>query len=212
MTRAVLAPSEVLDYAERHAGAMVVQPGRVNPYKIGIELFRDVEERWDKGRFGKEYEECDDRERKRKWDTQLGKGREKIFEVRRIHNDVTFIDAFLTAEFCDAHQLFTYDFNPKTGRREISGRDFHQVKARLLRSLANAGQPVIEVSDANFLNRGELVLRHRHDGEDLHHGYAQETLRHLYRIWGRPVHVETVVEGRKRRLSFDGKELETADL
>ncbi|MGQ0612872.1 MAG: SpoVR family protein [Planctomycetaceae bacterium] len=212
MTRDILAPSEIVDYAERHAGAMVVQPGRVNPYKIGIELFRDIEERWDKGRFGKEYDDCDDRERKRKWDTGLGKGREKLFEVRRIHNDVTFIDAFLTPEFCDDNQLFTYDFNPKTGRKEISGRDFHQVKAKLLRSLANAGQPVIEVADANFLNRGELVLRHRHDGEDLNPGYAQETLRHLHRLWGRPVHAETVVEGRKRRFSFDGKENESADL
>ena len=40
------------------------------PYKLGIELFRDIEERWNKGPFGKEWDECDDCERKRR----LGQG------------------------------------------------------------------------------------------------------------------------------------------
>ena len=31
-----------------------VSGGRLNPYKLGIELFRDIEERWNKGQFGKE--------------------------------------------------------------------------------------------------------------------------------------------------------------
>ena len=30
------------------------RPGALNPYKLGIELFRDIEERWNKGQFGKE--------------------------------------------------------------------------------------------------------------------------------------------------------------
>ena len=80
----------------------------LNPYKIGIELFRDIEERWDKGRFGKEWEECDDLDVKRKWNKEIGLGRQKVFEVRRVHNDITFIDTFLTPEFCIRHKLFTF--------------------------------------------------------------------------------------------------------
>jgi stage V sporulation protein R len=212
MTEQLLEPHEVVDFAERHAGAMVVQPGQLNPYKLGIELYRDIEERWDRGRFGKEFSECEDREVKRTWDTGLGQGREKIFEVRRIYNDVTFVDEFLSADFCDRQKLFTYDFNPKTGRREISGRNFDEIKERLLRSLANGGQPIVEVSDGNFNNRGELVLVHRHDGMDLQLGWAMETLVHLHRLWTRPVHVETAVEGRPRRLSYDGQNHETVEL
>ena len=34
------------------------------------------------------------------------KGREKIFEVRRIYNDVNFIDEFLTPEFVERHQMY----------------------------------------------------------------------------------------------------------
>jgi len=212
MTEKLVDPSEIVDFAERHAGAMAVQPGQVNPYKLGIELFRNIEDRWNKGRFGKEYEECEDLEAKRNWDTGLGQGREKIFEVRRIYNDVTFVDEFLTEEFCDEAKLFTWEYNPKTGRKEITGRDYREIKDKLLRSLANGGQPVIEVTDGNFRNRGELVLTHRHDGEDLDLGQARETLRHLHRLWTRPVHIETLVEDRPRRLTFDGESHETADL
>jgi stage V sporulation protein R len=212
MTEKLLDPSEIIDFAERHAGAMAVQPGKVNPYKLGIELFRDIEERWDKGRFGKEYDECEDLDTKRTWDTGLGRGREKIFEVRRIYNDVTFVDEFLTEDFCDEHKLFTWEYNPKTGRREISGRDYREVKDKLLHGLANGGQPVIEVTEGNFHNRGELVLHHRHDGEDLDLSQARETLSHLHRVWTRPVHVETLLEGRPRRMTYDGESHEIADL
>ena len=212
MTEKLLEPSEIIDFAERHAGAMAIQPGRLNPYKLGIELFRDIEERWNKGRFGKEYEECDDLDAKRNWNTGLQQGGEKIFEVRRIYNDVTFVDEFLTREFCEEHKLFTFETNQKTGRREISSREYREIKDKLLHSLANGGQPVVEVVDGNFRNRGELVLGHRHDGEDLDLGWARETLIHLHRVWTRPVHVETQVEGRPRRLSFDGESHETSDL
>ena len=51
-----------------------MQPGRLNPYKIGIELFRDIEERWDRGQFGKAWLDCDDVARKRDWNTRAGKG------------------------------------------------------------------------------------------------------------------------------------------
>ena len=100
MTRHGLTDAEVIDYADHHSGTMAMSPQRINPYKIGLELFRDIEERWNKGRFGEECDHCDDWETIRKWDKQLGLGREKIFEIRRVHNDITFIDTYLTAEFC----------------------------------------------------------------------------------------------------------------
>ncbi|MEK7865635.1 MAG: SpoVR family protein, partial [Planctomycetota bacterium] len=92
MTTKILNDSEIVDYADHHSGTMGMSPGSINPYKIGIELYRDIEERWNKGRFGKEWDECDDATERRSWDKKLGGGREKIFEVRRIYNDITFLD------------------------------------------------------------------------------------------------------------------------
>ena len=176
MTERALHPSELVDYADHHSGTLGGGSKRLNPYKLGIELFRDIEERWDKGQFGKEYDECTDYVEKAEWDLRLGKGREKIFEVRRVNNDVTFIDNYFTQDFCRRNKLFTYAFNSKTGAFHIDSREFQQVKQKILFQLTNAGNPIILVEDANYQNRSELLLRHRHEGIDLKQDYAQETL------------------------------------
>jgi stage V sporulation protein R len=108
MTEKCLKDSELVDYADHHSGTLSTSPGSLNPYKLGIELWKDIEDRWNKGKFGKEYEECDDMEALKTWDKHLGLGRQKIFEVRRVANDITMIDNFLTKEFCETHKLFTY--------------------------------------------------------------------------------------------------------
>lgn len=207
MTEKALKPSELIDYADHHSGTMAVTPGRLNPYKIGLELFRDIEERWDKGQFGPEWEACDDVVAKENWDLKLGLGRQKIFEVRKIYNDVGFIDAFLTEDFVRRHKLFTYRYDKQTRQYRIDSRDFKEIKRVLLFQLTNFGQPVITVEDANYNNRGELYLKHHHEGVDLHTAYAIDTLAHLAAIWQRPVHIETAVEGEGRVLfSHDGRE------
>jgi stage V sporulation protein R len=205
-----LCDSEVVDFADHHSGTMAMRPGSFNPYKIGIELFRDIEERWNKGRFGKDYEECSDLERKRNWDMNLNEGRQKIFEVRRDHNDITFIDTFLTEDFCRRHRLFSFAFNEHENTYEIESRQFAKVKERLLFMLTNHGRPFISVVDANFRNRRELCLHHNYLGVELKLDYAREVLKNVARIWKRPVHVETVVEKRPVLISFDGSDHTTS--
>lgn len=206
MTQKALKPDELIDYAEHHAGTMGTSPGRLNPYKLGLELLCDVEDRWNKGRFGKEWEECDDQEARRNWDKQLGLGRQKIFEVRRIYNDVGFIDTFLTPEFARRHKFFTYKYNPRTKEYVVDSRDFEAIKRKLLFSLTNFGQPIVVVQDANYGNRGELLLRHEHEGVDLKLDWALDTLENIHAVWTRPVHLETVVEDKRKLFSFDGNE------
>ena len=204
MTRHELTDAEVVDYADHHSGTVAPHPGQLNPYKLGIELFRDIEERWNTGRFGREYEECEDRRKKEEWDRKLGLGREMIFLVRRVYNDITFIDEFLTPEFCEKHKLFSYRFNPETNRYEIESRSFEQIKQRLLFALTNFGRPTISVRDGNYENRGELYLEHEHSGADLKIDDAEATLRNIHRLWTRPVHVESRIEDKPVVLSSDG--------
>jgi stage V sporulation protein R len=206
MTEKVLRDDELIDYADHCAGVFAMPPGSFNPYKVGLELWRDIEERWDKGCFGPEWEECDDHERKMHWDTAAGQGRAKMFEVRRLHNDVTFIDTFLTPDFCERTKLFAYRWNERTERFEIHEREFHAVKKALLRQLTNHGRPVVRVEDANFENRSELLLAHDFQGAELDLAYARDTLRNLARIWGRPVHIHTVLGEKDKLLSHDGLE------
>ncbi len=207
MTEYCLKDAEIIDYADHHSGTVATQPGQLNPYKMGLDLFRDIEYRWDTGRFGEEYEACDDLTAKREWNRNLGQGLEKIFEVRKIHNDVTFIDTFLTEEFCREHKLFVFAYNEKKGRQEVASREFGKVKQQLLFQLTNTGRPFIFVEDANFGNRGELLLAHRHEGLDLDDGMAKKTLINIQRFWRRPVRLRSIRDGKEILYSFDGTEM-----
>jgi stage V sporulation protein R len=206
MTEKACKASEVIDYADHNAGVLSTAPGQWNPYKVGITLLRHIEERWDKGRFGKEWNECEDYEARRTWDKRLGLGRQKIFEVRRLYNDVTFLDEFFTEDFCREHQFFSFGLNERSGNYEIDSREFQKVKQKILFQLTNFGEPFIFVEDANHDNRAELLLRHRHEGTDLHEENARATLAALERIWRRPVNLISVIDGKNKILRYDGKD------
>jgi stage V sporulation protein R len=207
MTRHGLRTSgDVVAYADHTSGTLASSPTRLNPYKLGVELLRDIEDRWNRGCFGREYEECDDLVARQRWNTEAGLGRQKIFQVRRIHNDLTFIDEFLTLDFCRRHKLFSFGYNQQTGYYEVESRQFQQVKQRLLFSLTNLGRPIIYVRDANYKNRGELFLEHRFNGPELSTRYAQDALENVYKLWRRPVHIETMLNNALTVLTYDGHE------
>ena len=174
MTRAVAGPDEIVDFADCHSGATMAQPGQLNPYKMGIELFRHAE------RSGAD-----------------------LFHLRAVHNDTSFIDAVIDEDFAHRHSLYVYGKNPRTGRVEVVDRDWRKVKEQLLTSLAWGGLPQIELVDADHEGKGELLLRHRHDGRDLQLDSAAKTLTQLHELWGRPTHLLTLEEGNGRLLRAD---------
>lgn len=205
MTEKMMDSSEVIDFADRHSGVVAMQQGQLNPYRLGLELFRDIEDRWNKGRFGSEWDNCTSMAERRTWDKKLNLGREKIFQIRKIYTDITFIDEFFTLEFCQRHGFFAYGYDKKRQEYLIESKDFVAVKQKLLSSLTNLGQPSISVLDANYENRSEILLEHTYDGVDLDMQYAKETLRNVASIWTRPAHILTKQEDRLFMLSFDGQ-------
>ena len=204
MTRHILSDAEVVDFADHNAGTMVMQPGQLNPYKLGVELWRHIEMRWDKGQFGREWLACEDPRARDAWDTGAGQGREKIFQVRRTHNDITFIDEFLTPDFCEAQGFFTTRYDRRRDRWIMDSTQFEDIKRQLLEMLATRGAPRVYVADANALNRGELQLDHPHEGLDIKLDWAEQVLGNLSRIWGRPVHLHTVLDDKPVALVHDG--------
>ncbi len=200
LTEKALKSSEVIDYADACSGVLATAPGRLNPYKLGVELLRNIEDRWNKGQYGKEWDECESMEQKRNWDLRTGLGRKKVFEVRKLYNDITFLDEFFTLEFCIDQKFYAFGFQERTGNWEIMSREFKKVKDQLLKMLTNRGQPVIVVEDGNFENRSELLLRHIHEGTDLDANQARDTLRNGAKLWTRPVSLLTKVEGKGKLL------------
>ena len=118
---------------------------------------------------------------------------------------MTFIDEFLTEEFAREQKLFTYGLNKNSGNWEIQSREFREIKKKLLMQLTNFGNPIIDVLDGNWENRGELLLLHTHDGVDLQLDWSRDTLENLYKLWRRPCAIQTRIDAKGTILRFDGK-------
>lgn len=215
MTNYILRDSELITYCEHHSGTLATSPGRLNPYKLGIELLRDVEKRWNTGRYGPEYDACDVMAVRREWGQGkepegriVGKesaGREKIYQIRALYNDVTFLDEFLTPEFVEDQKMYHYRYDPATGKMVVVNRDFNKIKQQLLFMLTNHGQPYIYIMDGNYRNRGELYLSHRHNGPDIEIKHAVETLKNIHSVWKRPVHLYARIDDEPILFSYDGE-------
>ncbi len=121
-------------------------------------------------------------------------GWNRLFEIRESHNDVTFLDEFLTQEFVDDNDYFTYEYTQATGDYRVTSTDYEDVKKKLLLQFTNFGKPTITVHDGNFNNRNELLLAHHYNGVMLDIEQARQTLERVFDLWGRPVNLKTIVK------------------
>ena len=154
-----------LEFLKRHNDVVAPIEGGLNPYYIGFKIFMDLEKRY---------------------------GREKIFEVRALDRDSSFIRRYLTKELCVELNLFQY------GKRnfdfvveEVSDdRGWKSIRDNLALSLGIGGIPHIRVIDLNKKDY-TLTLEHVFDGRELELSYAKETLRYLGKLWGYRVRLNT---------------------
>jgi len=119
-------------------------------------------------------------------------GWDRMLEIRESHNDVTFIDAFLTDEFVREGNYFTYEYSRAAEEHRVASVDADDVRRKLLLRFTNFGKPTVVVLDGNFRNRGELLLGHRFNGVALDEESAKETLKRVFELWGRPVNLATI--------------------
>ena len=119
-------------------------------------------------------------------------GWDRMREVRESHNDVTFIDAFLTDEFVREGNYFTYEYSRAAEEHRVASVDADDVRRKLLLRFTNFGKPTVVVLDGNFRNRGELLLGHRFNGVAIDEASAKETLKRVFELWGRPVNLATI--------------------
>lgn len=81
-----------MEYAKLNSS--VVQPSRqsLNPYYLGLKIFEDIERRWD---------------------------REKIFEVRELESDTSFIRSYLSKELVNDLDLYVFEKKAPNGKSPI---------------------------------------------------------------------------------------------
>jgi stage V sporulation protein R len=137
-------------------------------------------------------------------DVDYSAGWDRMREIRESHNDVTFLDEFLTQEFVDEHNYFTYEYMQSSGDYRATSTDYQDVKKKLMLQFTNFGKPTIVVSDGNYRNRNELLLEHQYNGVALDLGQARDTLERVFELWGRPVALRTISK------EYDDHDLEVA--
>jgi len=187
-----LSQEEYLEFASLHANVLAPGFRRINPYHVGMRIFEDILKRWDAPLA----------EEREKYGRQPGQGMAKIFEVREIENDVSFLRNYLTKELIEELDLFIYRL--EDDKWVIVEKDWEKVRDALVASMTNFGHPYIVVEDGDYRRNRELYLRHSYEGQELDLNYAEKTLRYVHRLWGRPVHLETVVDGKLIVLTCDG--------
>ena len=153
------------EFLKRHNDVVAPIVGGINPYYIGFKMFQDLEKRY---------------------------GREKIFEVREIERDASFIRRYLTLDLCEELNLFQY------GKRnfdyyieEVSDDEgWKKIRDNLAFTSGLGGVPYIRVIDLNTKNY-TLTLEHVYDGRELDIVYAKQTLKYIQALWGRKVRLIT---------------------
>lgn len=180
----------IVEYASHKMGVLGGKYS-MNPYKLGYYLLKDIKERWDKGRFGSEWDECTNTHQKENWDKKTNLGKEKIFEVRKYYDDFTFIHEFFTEDFCREQEYFEWKKYPN-GEFKIESRDFKAIKKNLMQRHVNGGLPDIRLTEANYRDSGSLFLQHQSDGRPLYEPHIKDVLFSLSEIWGKSVHLATL--------------------
>nr|WP_268921746.1 SpoVR family protein [Metabacillus schmidteae] len=187
-----LTSDEAVEFAKLNAG--VVQPSKttINPYYLGLKIFEDIEERYD-----------NPTEEMKMFGAKPGSGREKMFEVREVESDISFIRNYLTKELVMREDMYLFQ---KQGRDyKIVDKGWESVRDQLVSMRVNGGFPYITVNDGDYLKNNELYLKHWFEDIELDLKYLEKVLPYIYQLWGRPVHMESVLEGKAVLFSYDGK-------
>ncbi|WP_035723593.1 SpoVR family protein [Gracilibacillus boraciitolerans] len=188
-----LTSDETIEFASLNAS--VVQPSKtqVNPYYLGVKMFEDIEERYnhpseEMNQFG---------------GVKEGTGREKIFEVREIESDISFMRNYLTKELVAREDL--YLFQKQGHQYKIVDKKWEEVRDQLILNRLNGGFPYLTVDNGDYLRNGELYICHHYEGVELDVKYLEKTLPYIFTLWGgRDVHIETVMEEKSCLFSCNG--------
>ena len=187
-----LTSDEAIEFAKLNAG--VVQPSKtsINPYYLGIKMFEDIEERYN-----------NPTEEMKRRGVKPGSGRDKIFEVREIEWDVSFLRNYLNKDLVMREDMYLFQRQGK--EYKVIDKEWENVRDQLVNMRTNGGFPYLVVEDGDYLKNGELYIKHSYEGIELDLKYLEKVLPYLHQLWGRTVHMESIVESKGVVFSYDGK-------
>ncbi len=186
--------SDFMRFAALHTGVLAPSRSNLNPYYLGYTIWQDIEKRWDTPS-----------EEETARGAVPGKGKEKMLDVRETENDVSFLRNYLTKDLVKELDLYLY--RKEGDEWVIVEKDWRKVRDGIVASMTNFGFPYLMIEDADYRKNSELYMKHYFEGQEMDLNYAGKTLQYVYQIWGRPTHLETIADGKRTLVSFDGEKI-----
>jgi len=187
-------PTDIhMEFLVRHNQVVRPIPGDINPYNVGLALWDRIEE--------VELGEV----RNHNADRQPKDIRDKLFEIREVDRDTSFIRRFMDLETMMKLDLFEAEVEHSDWviSKTASDEQWKAIRHLLIQSVGLGSIPVISIIDSDLNGTRGLLLRHSYEGRELEAKYAEKTLEHVYRLWGRKVVLETKLKENMARYSFD---------
>ena len=193
--RGLVTDAFMLEFLQAHS-AVIYQPpydspyySGINPYTLGFNMMADLRRICEKPT-----------EEDRYWfaDTAGSDWRETLQFAMRNFKDESFILQFLSPKLIRDLKLFAVTDDDQAPYMEVSAihdEEGYQAVREALAALYNLGnrEPNIQVDKVNIRGDRALLLKHnRHSRNPLDEESTQEVLRHLHRLWGFDVHLDSV--------------------
>src|SRR3990167_6724335 len=195
IARGLVSDDEAMQYARLHSGVISGNRRNLNPYGLGLRIWEDIDDKyhgrvdWGEEREIDRWGEVIDPE------SYVGTEYHDIFRVRETMVDQGFLRNFLSGRII--RELDLYGYRREGDRLVVEEKDPQKIREGLVASMDRGGLPsiVIPKGGANYTSSRELYLEHEFEGEELDEKYAQETLKRVFYLWGRPVHLQARIRG-----------------
>lgn len=193
--KGMITDGAMLEFLQSHTNVVTQPPvtarwySGINPYALGFSMYQDIK------RICQEPTDED-----RAWFPDLAgtDWRESLEFAMRNFKDESFISQYLSPKLIRDFRLFAIRDDDRDDKLEIScihdEEGYREIRNRLADQY-NLGsrEPNIQVWSVNIRGDRSLTLRHTmHNRRPLEEQSAQEVLKHVCRLWGFDVRLESV--------------------
>lgn len=125
-----------------------------------------------------------------------------MFEVREIEWDVSFLRNYLNKDLVMREDMYLFQRQGK--EYKVIDKEW-EMYASARKYAYKWWLPILSSRRRRLLKNGELYIKHSYEGIELDLKYLEKVLPYLHQLWGRTVHMESIVESKGVVFSYDGK-------
>jgi len=180
------------DFALLNSKVVSLSRVGLNPYAIGLRLYKHIEELGNKGKMNFNFQKIHDATIRKNYDDKSMNGQKAIFDVRKNFSDFTLINTFVDQEFVNKNNLFTVGQRVNQERQSIEyyvkSRKAEDYKDMLKNTLYHPPHVTVNQQETNDEC---LCIEHQFEGKQLVKDYISDVLVGLEYLWGGNVELKT---------------------